>query len=41
MNEIFVFGEQAKAINEGDTFKASVHHVEGRKVVKLVKVENK
>ena len=35
--EIKVFGDKAKAINEGDKFIAKVGSVEGRTVVTLVK----
>jgi hypothetical protein len=35
---IKVFGEKAKAIEEGDTFRAKVRYVEGRKVVELMKI---
>ena len=37
MREIKVFGETAKAINEGDKFIAKVGSVEGRTVVTLVR----
>ncbi len=35
--EVKVFGEKAKAINEGDEFVAKVGDVEGRTVVTLVR----
>jgi hypothetical protein len=38
--DIKVFGETAKQINEGDRFIAKVYSVEGRKCVKLEKIEN-
>lgn len=37
--EIKVFGDKAKAINEGDEFVAEVGDVEGRTVVTLVPKE--
>ena len=37
--EIKVFGDKAKAINEGDEFVAKVGSVEGRTVVTLVPKE--
>lgn len=36
--EIKVFGEQAKAINKGDSFLAKVDSVEGRTVVILERI---
>jgi hypothetical protein len=35
---IKVFGEKAADIEEGDTFRAKILYVEGRKVVELVKI---
>ena len=35
---IKVFGEKAASIQEGDTFRAKIRYVEGRKVVELVRV---
>jgi hypothetical protein len=34
---IKVFGDKAEKISEGDTFRAKVRYVEGRKVVELVR----
>jgi len=39
MEPIKVFGEKAEHIEEGDTFRAKVRYVEGRKVVELTKIE--
>ena len=38
MDAIKVYGARADEISAGDTFKAIVRYVEGRKVVELVRI---